>query len=65
MPPIVADAPGKLSRWMPLIAIAAVGMKIPIGQVMVVGWRAIVFATAETLFIGSIVLFGIKLVLDL
>ena len=47
---------------MPLIAIAAVGMKIPIGQVMVVGWRAIVFATAETLFIGSIVLFGIKLV---
>ena len=44
-----------------VVAIAAVGMKISIGQVMVVGWRAIIFVTIETLFIGSFVLGGMKL----
>lgn len=57
----ISEILGTLSRWMLLIAIAAVGMKISIAQVMVVGWRAIIFVTVETLFIGSVVLGGMKL----
>ena len=58
MPQGISGVLSILSRWMLVIAIAAVGMKISIAQVMVVGWRAIIFVTVETLFVGSIVLGG-------
>lgn len=61
IPQEVVDFTGSLSRWLLVTAIAAVGMKISIAQVMVVGWRAIAFVTLETLFIGVLVLSGLKL----
>lgn len=65
LPPATVDTISTLSRWMLVIAIGAVGMKISLKQVMIVGWRAIVFVTFETLFIGALVLLGLKLFLNL
>ena len=61
IPSEISATLSSLSRWMLVVAIAAVGMKISIGQVMVVGWRAIIFVTIETLFIGAFVMGGMKL----
>ncbi|MCD1636459.1 putative sulfate exporter family transporter [Martelella mediterranea] len=62
MPEEVVEFTGTLSRWLLVIAIAAVGMKISLAQVMVVGWRAIAFVTLETIFIATLVLGGLKLI---
>lgn len=49
------------SRWLLLIAIAAVGMKSNLKQVLSVGGAAIALIIVETLFIAGFVLTGIKL----
>jgi uncharacterized integral membrane protein (TIGR00698 family) len=61
MPEQVITFTSNLSRWFLVTAIAAVGMKISIVQVMVVGWRAIAFVALETLFLGAFILSGLKL----
>jgi uncharacterized membrane protein YadS len=61
MPEQVVTFTSNLSRWFLVTANAAVGMKISIVQVMVVGWRAIAFVALETMFLGALILSGLKL----
>ncbi|MEM8979720.1 MAG: putative sulfate exporter family transporter [Pseudomonadota bacterium] len=51
----------QMSRWLLLIAIAAVGMKTNLKQVLSVGGAAIAFIVAETLFIAAFVVGGIHI----
>lgn len=61
IPPFLSDFLSNCSRWLLLIAIAAVGMKTNLKQVMDVGGAAILLIVLETVFIGAIILFGIKM----
>lgn len=61
VPMLVADALGGLAGWALLTAIAAVGMKTDLRNVLQVGGRAIVLIVAETLFLAALVLAGIAL----
>ena len=61
IPAIIADWIGQSSRWLLLIAIAAVGMKTNLKQVLAVGGPAIALIVIETLFLACLVLAGIKL----
>lgn len=55
----VADFMSQASRWMLLIAIAAVGMKTNLKRVLAVGGPAIALLITETLFIAGLILAGI------
>lgn len=61
LPQIVVDFISQVSRWLLLIAIAAVGMKTHLKQVLGVGKMAIAMIVAETVFIAGIILAGIYL----
>ncbi|GAB5446866.1 YeiH family protein [Gymnodinialimonas sp.] len=61
VPALVADLLGETSRWFLLIAIAAVGMKTNLRQVLSVGPAAIGLIVAETLFIAVFILAGLYL----
>ena len=50
------------SRWLLLIAIAAVGMKTHLREVLGVGKLAIALIVTETLFIAVFILVGVKLI---
>ncbi|MEM9966786.1 MAG: putative sulfate exporter family transporter [Pseudomonadota bacterium] len=60
IPAFLIDWLSQASRWFLLIAIAAVGMKSNIKQVLSVGGAAIAFISIETLFIAVIVLGGLQ-----
>ncbi len=59
IPHVVAEWLGEASRWLLLAAIAAVGMKTNLKQVLAVGPAAIALIVVETLFIGGFILGGI------
>ncbi len=59
VPVIVSEALGDLSRWLLLIAIAAVGMKSSLRRMFEIGGQAIALIIAETLFIAGFILIGI------
>ncbi|MEM7732372.1 MAG: putative sulfate exporter family transporter [Pseudomonadota bacterium] len=59
VPPVITDAVSAASRWFLLIAIAAVGMKTNLKQVLSVGPAAIALIVVETIFIAVIMLAGI------
>ncbi len=59
IPAAVADLAGQASRWLLLIAIAAVGMKTNLKQVASVGGAAIALIVVETIFIAVLMLTGI------
>lgn len=59
IPVSVADFMSQASRWMLLIAIAAVGMKTNLKRVLAVGGPAIALLMTETLFIAGLILAGI------
>lgn len=59
IPAMVADFLSESSRWLLLTAIAAVGMKTNLKQVLAVGGAAIALIVAETLFLGGFILAGI------
>ncbi len=59
IPEVVTKGLGELSRWMLLIAIAAVGMKTSLRRILEVGGQAIALIFAETIFIGGFILLGI------
>jgi uncharacterized integral membrane protein (TIGR00698 family) len=59
IPEVVTKGLGDLSRWLLLIAIAAVGMKTSLRRILDVGGQAIVLIVAETLFIAGFILIGI------
>lgn len=61
IPAVVATALADLSRWMLLIAIAAVGMKIDLKRMFAVGGGAIALIVAETVFIALFILGGMEL----
>lgn len=61
IPASVASWLSQLSSWLLLIAISAVGMKTNIKQVLSVGGPAIALIVSETVFIGCLMLAGIKL----
>ena len=58
IPPVVADLLSQASRWLLLVAIAAVGMKTNLKQVLSVGGAAIALIVVETLFIAGLILGG-------
>ncbi|MEM6376053.1 MAG: putative sulfate exporter family transporter [Pseudomonadota bacterium] len=59
IPAVVADLISQASRWLLLIAIAAVGMKTHLKQVLGVGGAAIGLIVLETIFIAVLVVCGI------
>lgn len=63
IPATLADALSQLSRWLLLTAVAAVGMKTNLREVLGVGGPAIGLLITETLFIAGLVLAGIYLLL--
>lgn len=60
IPQSLGDFLAKLSSWALLSAIAAVGMKTDLRNVVKVGGRAITLIVAETLFLALFVLIGIS-----
>lgn len=61
IPQPMVTAAGTLSRWGLVTAIAAVGMKTPLGDLREIGRTAIILITAETLFIAAFVLGGLMI----
>lgn len=61
IPEFLTEALAQASRWLLLIAIAAVGMKTNLKQVLGVGPAAIALIVSETLFIALFILLGIML----
>ncbi|OUS36253.1 hypothetical protein A9Q94_09755 [Rhodobacterales bacterium 56_14_T64] len=59
IPAVIADFLSQTSRWLLLTAIAAVGMKTNLKQVLAVGGAAIALIIVETLFIAGLILAGI------
>ncbi|MBK6867150.1 MAG: putative sulfate exporter family transporter [Burkholderiales bacterium] len=53
--PTVSDAASSLSRWLLIIAIAAVGVKTKLQDIAKLGWRPLVMLIAETAFIAAVV----------
>lgn len=60
IPEIVSETLGDLSRWLLLIAIAAVGMKSSLRRMFDIGGQAIALIIAETVFIAGFILIGIS-----
>ncbi|MBE1285582.1 MAG: putative sulfate exporter family transporter [Rhodobacteraceae bacterium] len=59
IPQVISDFMSQSSRWLLLTAIAAVGMKTNLKQVLSVGGAAIALIIVETLFIAGFILMGI------
>ena len=59
VPAIILQWMAELSGWALLIAIAAVGMKTSLKDIIEVGGQAIIIIVAETVFIGLFVLGGV------
>ncbi|WP_299208839.1 putative sulfate exporter family transporter [uncultured Tateyamaria sp.] len=59
IPTPVTDLMSQASRWMLLVAIAAVGMKTNLKRVLAVGGAAIALLVTETVFIAALILAGI------
>ncbi|HEX9858115.1 MAG TPA: putative sulfate exporter family transporter [Paracoccaceae bacterium] len=62
IPPMITEAANALSRWALLTAIAAVGMKTAIPELLKVGGAAISLLLAETLFLAAVILGGAELI---
>lgn len=62
IPDAIGNTLSDASRWFLLIAIAAVGMKTDLKQVLQVGGAAIGLLAAETVFICIFILIGVKLI---
>lgn len=54
VPPVVATALSDLSRWALVAAIAALGMKTMLGQIVTVGPRALALILLETIWIAGL-----------
>lgn len=61
IPQAVANTLSDTSRWLLLIAIAAVGMKTNLKQILSVGGSAIALIVLQTLFIAGFILAGMHL----
>jgi len=63
IPAALSDVMSQASRWLLLTAIAAVGMKTNLKQVLSVGGAAIALLIVETIFIAVIILGGVYFIL--
>lgn len=60
IPPVVAEAANATSRWALLAAIAAVGVKTSLPNVLKVGRKAIALLIAETVFLAVLILIAVE-----
>jgi uncharacterized integral membrane protein (TIGR00698 family) len=58
IPPPAVDAASVASRWLLVIAIAAVGIRSSPAELIRMGWAPAILLLSETLFIGALVLAG-------
>jgi uncharacterized integral membrane protein (TIGR00698 family) len=56
LPTMVQDAGSTASRWCLVAAIAALGMKTRLGEIVEIGWRPVLLMVVETLIIAAIAL---------
>ena len=59
--PIVRESGSTLSRWCLVAAIAALGMKTRLGDIVEIGWKPVLLMIVETLVIAAIPLTAIAL----
>jgi uncharacterized integral membrane protein (TIGR00698 family) len=63
LPQLLINVANETSRWCLVAAIAALGMKTSFEALLAVGWRPIGLMVAETLWIGALVLFSVKMII--
>ncbi len=63
LPQAVIGLANEASRWCLVAAIAALGMKTSFKALFAVGWRPVGLMVAETLWIGALVLFSVKVIM--
>jgi uncharacterized integral membrane protein (TIGR00698 family) len=56
VPALVQTAGASVARWCLLIAIAAIGMKTRLQELVTVGWRPVLLMIGETVFMAGLVL---------
>jgi uncharacterized integral membrane protein (TIGR00698 family) len=56
VPALVQDAGSTASRWCLVAAIAALGMKTKLGDIVEIGWKPVLLMVIETIFIAAIAL---------
>lgn len=61
VPELVRETGGAVSRWCLVAAIAALGMKTRLGDIVDIGWRPVLLMVVETLFIAAVPLTAIAL----
>ena len=61
IPPALTSALQEASRWCLVLAIAALGTKTSLGDLVQVGWKPVALIVGETLFVGLLVLAGLGL----
>ena len=59
LPPLLIDIIRSLSSYLLVIAIAAIGVKTSLKQVLSVGWRPVALMASETLFLAGLIIIGI------
>lgn len=64
IPAPVVQTASSASRWLLVIAIAAVGVKSSPGELVRMGWAPALLMICETLFIGAVALFSALLVVN-
>jgi uncharacterized integral membrane protein (TIGR00698 family) len=63
LPPVAVALANGVSSWCLVAAIAALGMKTSFKALFAVGWRPIGLMVAETLWIGALVLFSVRMII--
>ena len=63
LPQVAIGLANEASRWCLVAAIAALGMKTSFKTLFAVGWRPVGLMVAETLWIGALVLFSVKVLI--
>jgi uncharacterized integral membrane protein (TIGR00698 family) len=59
LPPAIESGMQGASRWCLVLAIAALGTRTSLGDLVQVGWRPVAIVVGETLFVGALVLSGL------
>jgi uncharacterized integral membrane protein (TIGR00698 family) len=59
LPPAVESGMQGASRWCLVLAIAALGTRTSLGDLVQVGWRPVAIVVGETIFVGVLVLSGL------
>ena len=60
VPPAVQTAGADISRWCLLMAIAGIGMKTQMRELVKVGWRPVLLMIGETLFLAGLVILCLR-----